>query len=134
MPTAYLEWGQDLVVLPNGSIQLASGWDEVRQRIERRLLTSPLEVLPSGAKVPPDYIWDVNYGLGVGKLVDQNLDANFLGAIRQKCNEGVMVDADVSDANPPGVALYKINPYTTYLVIGVTLKNGTPGTITIQST
>ena len=32
----YLEYNGDLIVTPNGSIQTAVGWDQVRERILRR--------------------------------------------------------------------------------------------------
>lgn len=133
MSTMYLEWGGDFVVTPNGSLQWASGWDEVRQRIERRIITNPLEVLPSGEAVPPDYIFDTNYGLGYAKLVNQNLNNTMLSTIKQRAYQGVTVDDAVSGAYPPQISLYSPIPGELILVLGVTLKTGEQGQIAISS-
>lgn len=130
----YLEWGQDFIVTPNGSIQMATGWDQVRQRIERRLLTNPAETLPDGEPVEPDYLYDTSYGLGAGKLIGQPRTKQLLGQILQVVNAGVMVDDAVSNAAPPSVSLYVINPSETLLIIGVDLLTGEVGQIAIATT
>lgn len=133
MPSLYMEWGEDLVLTPGGSLQMASGWDEVRQRIERRLLTNPLEVLPDGEPVTPDYIFDTTYGLGIPKYVGQNPTQDQLNQLRQKTNQGVMIDDQVSNAYPPGISLYKgSNPFELLMIIRVVLKSGQPGQIALS--
>ncbi len=53
-----LEFGGDLAVGPTGDLQLARGPDLTRQRVLRRLLTN------TGS-----YIWQLNYGAGLGTFV-----------------------------------------------------------------
>lgn len=52
------EWGTDLVAGSSGDLALSTGSDTVNQRVFRRLLTN------SG-----DYIWNLNYGGGLGQFV-----------------------------------------------------------------
>jgi hypothetical protein len=52
------EWGCDLVVGSGGDLALSSGSDMINQRVFRRLLTN------SG-----DYLWNLDYGGGLGQFV-----------------------------------------------------------------
>ena len=70
MPDIAHDFGSDMVLAPNGDVALASGTALTQQRVLRRLLTNP-----------GDYIWDVNYGAGVGAMVGQTVDARRIAAI-----------------------------------------------------
>ena len=52
------EWGTDLTVGSGGDLALATGSQIINQRICRRLLTNP-----------GDYIWNLDYGGGLGQFV-----------------------------------------------------------------
>jgi hypothetical protein len=52
------EWGSDLVVDSSGDLALSTGSSTVSQRIFRRLLTNP-----------GDYLWNLDYGGGLGQYV-----------------------------------------------------------------
>jgi hypothetical protein len=52
------EWGNDLTVGSGGDLALSTGSDTINQRIFRRLLTN------SG-----DYLWNIDYGGGLGQFV-----------------------------------------------------------------
>lgn len=134
MATAlYLEWGSDLVLTPNGGLQMAVGWDLVRQRILRKLLTNDQTVLPSGDAVPADYFFHTDYGLGLPRLVDQDLTRTFLGRMRQHILYAVLTDPDVAPTPPPTVSFRKpVPPHTLIVIVGVFLKSGEPGKIAIQ--
>ena len=58
MPDIALQFGGDLSIGPTGDILLASGSVLTEQRVLRRLLTNP-----------GDYIWQLNYGGGLGQFV-----------------------------------------------------------------
>lgn len=60
MADAYHFFGEDLQIGANGDIRAASGDDETKQRILRRLLT------PEGA-----FIWSLGYGAGMPALIGQ---------------------------------------------------------------
>jgi phage baseplate assembly protein W len=55
-----LQFGGDLAVGPTGDVLLAAGTALTQQRVLRRLLTNP-----------GDYIWQLNYGAGLGQFVGQ---------------------------------------------------------------
>lgn len=55
-----LQFGGDLYLSPTGDLALANGALLTQQRVLRRLLTN------SG-----DYIWQLNYGAGLGQFVGQ---------------------------------------------------------------
>ena len=52
------QWGSDLVVGSGGDLAISTGSDTVTQRVLRRLLTNP-----------GDYVWNLNYGGGLGQFV-----------------------------------------------------------------
>jgi hypothetical protein len=52
------EWGGDLIANSGGDLALSNGSDTVSQRVCRRLLTNG-----------GDYIWNLNYGGGLGQFV-----------------------------------------------------------------
>lgn len=132
--TQYLDWNSDAILTPAGSIQSASGWDIVRQRIVRRMLTNPAQTLPSGYFTPPDYIFHPKYGIGLASLVDEAEGSQSLAELEQKISKGVLEDTAVDSSAPPSIQFSKPNINTFWILIGVTLVNGTAGTIAIGST
>lgn len=53
-----LQFGGDLAVGPTGDLVLADGSALTQQRVLRRLMTNP-----------GDYIWQLDYGAGLGRFV-----------------------------------------------------------------
>ena len=132
MTTLYLEWNSDFVLTPAGSLQLATGWDSVRQRIERRIITNPAQQLPSGISTPADYVFDSAYGVGAGSLVGQPYNQNFIASLRQKIQAGVLSDAAVDTSVPPSINVTTPQNDAVWAVVGVTLASGNVGTIALQ--
>ena len=58
MPDLSHEFGADLLAGPTGDLAVAEGAAQGRQRVLRRLLTNP-----------GDYIWQPEYGAGLGRFV-----------------------------------------------------------------
>ena len=58
MPDLSHEFGADLLAGPTGDLAVAEGAAQDRQRVLRRLLTNP-----------GDYIWQPEYGAGLGRFV-----------------------------------------------------------------
>jgi hypothetical protein len=54
------QYGTDLTIGPTGDLALAMGPALTQQRVLRRLLTNP-----------NDYIWQLQYGAGLGQFVGQ---------------------------------------------------------------
>src|SRR5690242_12084376 len=103
IPTFFLEWNDDLKITPNGSIQIADGWDTVRQRIIRRIITNSAEELPDGTFTPPDYVWDPAFGIGLGSMVDQPFNATLISKLEAAVTRGVLLDAAVESSIPPSI-------------------------------
>jgi hypothetical protein len=129
-----LEWNGDFIVTPSGSIQTAVGWTLVRQRIIRRIITNSAEILPDGTFTNADNIFAPDFGVGLGTLVDQAFNEDFQAELQRRIAQGVLEDQDVDSTIPPSIVFERPNPSTLVIVIGLTLKTGQPGTISIQVT
>lgn len=70
MNDIFLEWGSDLAVGSGGDLAIAGNTDTQRQRICRRLLTNA-----------GDYIWNLDYGGGLGRFVGQLASAPEIEAV-----------------------------------------------------
>lgn len=134
MTALYLEWGQDLVLTPNGSLQLATGWDEVRQRILRRMLTNPAFTAPDGRPIQADYIFDDTYGIGLPVLVGGNLTSQLFEQLKQAITKGVLLDAAVDTSQPPAIVFQQPDPQTMIISVQVILLTGQVGQIVLQVT
>jgi hypothetical protein len=132
MSTFFLEWGGDLQLNQRGGLQLATGWDEARQRIERRLLTNAAGKAEDGTPIPADYIFDDEYGIGLPRLVGDLTTGTWNDDLQQKVIQGVSEDASVDSSIPPTIALQSTGTHQTFLYIGVILSNQQPGTIVLQ--
>ncbi len=85
------QFGTDIVLAPNGDLALAAGPELTRQRVLRRLLTNP-----------GGYIWDVNYGAGLGGMVGQTVDtARITALVRAQ----MFQEATVARNPPPVVGV-----------------------------
>lgn len=129
-----LDWNGDLTITPSGSIQLAVGWTQVRQRIIRRIITNPAGILPDKTFSPADDVFNPDFGVGLGKLVDQSFSDDFEAELQRRIAQGVLEDQDVDSTIPPSIIFQRPNPSTLVIVIGLTLITGVPGTISIQVT
>lgn len=84
-------FGDDIDLAPNGDILLAADTGLTQQRVLRRLLTNP-----------GDYIWDVNYGAGIGGMVGQTVQA---GRIQAIIRSQMMLEATVAKNPLPVVTV-----------------------------
>lgn len=126
----FLNWNSDLVITPSGSVQTATGWDRVRQRIIRRIITNPARPLPDGSFTAADNVFSPNYGIGLGALIDQT-DADE-ATLERKIAQGVLEDADVDSTIPPSISFQRPSPAALWIIIGVTLKTGQSGQISLK--
>ncbi len=69
MQDVYHVWGGDLATGPSGDLVIAFGSDLGQQRVLRRLLTNP-----------GDYIWQPDYGAGLGAYVGVSVHADEIAA------------------------------------------------------
>lgn len=127
MPTFYLEWNGDLVLTATGSVLMAQGWDEVRERIIRRFLTNSSLPLPDGTSTPPDYVFDTGYGLGAGALIDQNPDAAWRTDFARRMREAVVADAATAPGALPSIRITQPMIGMTQVYVGIQLISGQQG-------
>ena len=128
-PTLFLEWNDDLKITPSGSVQMASDWDIVRQRIIRRIITNSAQELPDGTFTPPDYVWDPSFGIGLGSMVDQPFNAALISRLEAAITRGVLLDAAVESSIPPSIKFVQPNLQTLWISIGVTVVGCGAGVI-----
>jgi len=86
-----LEFGGDLAVSATGDLLLNDGPELTQQRVLRRLLTNP-----------GDYIWQLNYGAGLGQYVGQpGAPAAIAGVARTQ----ILLEAAVAATPAPSVTV-----------------------------
>ncbi len=130
----YAEFNQDYVLTPSGSIQTAVGWDRIRQRIERRLITNSHQQLPDKTYTAADYIFAPSFGLGVGAMIDQNPTKSFTAAYIGRVNQAISREYGVDPGVAPQVTFAQPNQYTWLITAVVPMLGGTEGEIQITST
>lgn len=92
----------DLGLTQNGDIQVATGRDEVVQRIERRCITAARGFW-NGMALPPDYLGDANFGLGLGRDVEGTFTSQQITALETLIKAGIMQDAEVDTTFLPEI-------------------------------
>jgi hypothetical protein len=100
-----LEWSDDLQFDVNGDILLNEGLDRIRQFIERRILTTPLDNPIINLRSTPDYLFDTGYGIGAGALVDREITGQFRDTTQQVILQGIKQEPGVAPFPPPSVSL-----------------------------
>ena len=112
-----LEVGGDLAVGPTGDLALANGTLLTQQRVLRRLLTN------SG-----DYIWQLNYGAGLGAFVGQpGAPEMIAGVVRAQ----LLLEPSVAVSPPPVVAVAHENDGA--VTATLTYADSTTGLISTNS-
>ncbi len=110
---------------------MASGWDEVRERIIRRFLTNSALPLPDGTTTPPDYVFDPLYGLGAGALIDQNPDATWRANFSRRMREAVVADSAVAPSSVPSINITTPLIGVTEVYVGIQLISGQQGSFSL---
>ncbi len=85
-------WGSDLTLAANGDLLVATDTTEVNQRILRALMTSP-----------GDYLFHMQYGVGVGQYVGKALTATDYAKIRAAVRSVVVRDPEVAQTPTPQI-------------------------------
>lgn len=118
-------------ITPNGSVLMAAGWDEVRERIIRRFLTNSALPLPDGTTTPPDYVFSPTYGLGAGAMIDQNPDAQFMVELTRRMREAVVADAATDPGSLPSIRVSTPRIGLLRVYVGIRLAGGGQGSLTL---
>ena len=100
------DWGSDLSLGPAGDLALASGLEEGRQRVLRRLMTTLR-----------NYIWHLEYGGSLPLMVGQPADAYAIeGIVRQQ----MALEACVAATPEPGITVSTDGQGGTFLQVTYT--------------
>jgi hypothetical protein len=130
-PSLYLDWNGDFLITPSGSLQTAVGWTAFRQRVVRRIITNPAQELPDGTYTPPDYVFNPQFGVGLGSLVDQPFDAAGLADVERRVSLGVLADAETLTSVPPNIIFQQPTPAELNIFVSTSTVSGQSGTIAI---
>jgi len=133
MSELYLEYGQDLVLTPNGSVQFATGWDESRQFFVRALLTNPLAAAANGGVIPPDYVFHPTFGVGGGQFVGLNLNSpRVADAFNQRCVQAAASTPNLDPTTPPALQLSMPQAHEYLAIVTLTLVNNQTGQVSLS--
>lgn len=105
MNDLFQHFSEDISVSSSGDLMRVTGTERTKQRILRRLLTNPREVLPDGTVLPPDYIFHPDYGAGLPRRIGDTLD---LAKIRAQIRGQVLLEDAVSRTPEPEVMVKPI--------------------------
>ena len=94
-------WGSDLAVSATGDLALAAGTQLGQQRVLRRLLTNP-----------HDYIWQLDFGAGLGQFVGQTVNAAMIRAV---IRSQIFREASVARSPEPVIDLSASNDGGVYV-------------------
>ncbi len=130
MADIFLEYGGDLVITQTGDIQMANGWDEVRQRITRLIFTTAAQYLPNGQFVNAQYIFDTGYGIGANYLVGQNFTPQQAAALQAAITQAVQKDPDINAQYLPQISVTRPSYNSLQIQVNLVLRSGQVGNIT----
>ena len=91
MSDLWLEWGGDFVASANGDLLLASGADEARQAISRRLFTAI-----------QGYVFHPEYGAGLPQKIGSTQNTNALTAL---VRSQIALESAVDQSKPVAVTV-----------------------------
>ena len=128
----WLDWGNDFQIAPNGGLVQANGWDEVRQLVVRAVLTNPRTLLPSGEIVPPDYVYEPNFGAGLGLYVGQDMNQTQITALAGSITTQVLALPQVDATKPPTISFTRLPNSGMLVQVTVYLNTGQVGTVTLK--
>ncbi len=101
MQDVSLLWGQDFTASATGDLGLAAGTALGQQRVLRRLLTNP-----------GDYIWQPDYGAGLGQFVGQTANVSMIQAV---IRSQILLESTVAQTPEPVIAVASSNNGSVYV-------------------
>jgi phage baseplate assembly protein W len=106
MNDIFLSWGGDVGIGSTGDLALVGGSELTQQRVERRLLTNP-----------GDYIWQLDYGGGLGQFVGTPAQpADIEAVVRAQ----LALETAVSTTPAPRVSASVVDTANGYVVANIT--------------
>ncbi|MGZ5029015.1 MAG: hypothetical protein ACXWAT_00940 [Methylobacter sp.] len=125
----YHYFGSDLAGSATADLQTVNGSTRGQQRILRRLLTNPREVLPSGEVLPPDYIFHPEYGAGLPRKVGDVFDrAKITALIRSQ----ILLEESVAKSPEPQITINEIHNGITCTISYVDAISNAPAVLSFN--
>jgi hypothetical protein len=103
------EWGSDLTAGSGGDLALSTGSDTINQRVCRRLLTNA-----------GDYLWNLDYGGGLGQFVGTPANAADIEAI---VRTQLVLETAVPTTPAPRVSTSVVDSANGYVVATITYSD-----------
>ena len=113
MYDVYLEWGADLAAGSTGDLALVDGPTQINQRVLRRLLTNA-----------GDYIWNPDYGGGLGMFVGSTTTPTDIEAV---IRTQIALERSIPAIPTPSVSVKTSNPTGGYLIADITYADPSSG-------
>lgn len=101
----YHYFGGDLSPSATADLNPVNGSLRGQQRILRRLLTNPREILATGEVLPPDYIFHPEYGAGLARKVGDVLDVPKITAL---IRGQILMEESVAKTPEPQILVQEI--------------------------
>jgi hypothetical protein len=111
MDDIFHEWGSDLMAGSGGDLAVSTGSDTINQRVFRRLLTN------SG-----DYLWNLDYGGGLGQFVGAPANSADIEAI---VRTQLALESAVPTTPAPQISADIVNAANGYVVATITYVDPT---------
>ncbi|MGH8259015.1 MAG: phage tail protein, partial [Steroidobacteraceae bacterium] len=114
-----------------GDLATAAGLTRGQQRILRRLMTNPVDAVNG---IPPDYIWEPNYGAGLPRFIGKPFDRQKITAV---ILANILLEDSVAQSPPPLVTLRQLSADPTGFWVGITYtddETGVPMTLSFTVT
>lgn len=97
-------WQGDLTFDSTGDFAFVQGQDYSTQRVIRRLLTNPAQYDSNGDVIlPADDKFNMDYGVGLGRAIDETDSNDLRRFIAAKTREGMAQEATVDQASAPNI-------------------------------
>lgn len=122
-------WGGDLSATPAGDVLASQGTARGQQRVLRRLLTNPRQVLADGTILPPDYPWQPTYGAGLPRMIGSLASpAEITAAIRGQ----IYLEAAVARQPEPVITVTPLQSGVAVSVKYNDTSTGSPATLSFS--
>lgn len=108
---------------------MSTGFEQIKQRIIRRLCSNPAFKLADKTPIPADYIFEQEYGNALRRKIGEPYNRDIQESLEQAVNQAIVIDEGLAVSRPPVVEIFKVGVDQVWIRIGVTLKTGQSGAV-----
>src|SRR5690348_6885204 len=114
-------WGGDLSASNSGDLATVTGAERGRQRVLRRLMTNSADHVRN---LPPDYIWEPDYGESLPRLIGQ---PGQTGEIAARIRSGLAKEDAVAQTPSPKITVTPLAADPTAYQISIAYEDADTG-------